>query len=1596
MRQKVWHKIISIASWGIISIVLLAIGLVALFYAPWVQEQLTKAAVAKINSSNETTKISVERGRARFPLNLEIDSFAMVENGADTIAAARKVDAHASLLSLIKGKIQANAILDNGRYQIGNSDSTLCLIAKINRLKLNGSRIGLPLKTIELNDVVIDGGSVDLALKTDTTASSPHNPTELRISANKILLKDFDYRMSMQSVIDSLGTHIAKASILGISLDLEKQEISIKDFIAQRIDAAYIAAAPEESQGESTAAQIESEYPSMPWTVTVDSISLSNSSALYAVSLEPSSEGLDFSHIALDSLQLEVSSFYNRGSLTRIPVKQLSARERCGLRLAANGTFSIDSVKMSLDQISVRTPSSAIDFDASMGTGNQSQPPFPLEFVGKGNLAIAEIMQIFPDYGKFLNGIPREESLEFSADLGGSMEDFEIRELTLSLAGYANASITGQLKELSDQSRLSADVSIGCGIGNGGLLSGVLAQSAGSGFEVPQLKIDGRIKLSQGTLHGKIDLRTNSGSLALNGNWESGSRRYHAQTVAEEFPVSAFLPSAGIGALPGTLTLDGQGYDLLSSNTSAEVSAEISRIQYQEQNYEEISALATLLEGKAAIGLKSSDKAATLDIAASCQMAGDSYDWSLEGEAAHIDLMGLGMSQSKSEGSFSLWGKGSFNAHTKGIEGGLKVVDAKWDTEESSFAASEMHAGLSASASATDLLIGNRDLNLSMHIFDPADSAISKLSAAKEIIGRQISLREVNISQLSEALPRFQLKLSSGTGNDVSQYLGQQGISFKELSLKASNDSAITLAGSLAALKTKSVTVDSLALNAFQLQDSLIYRLRAENMKSGNEEYAHSLLEGYLAGNQFAAFLNQQDRANETAFDFGMVCSADTNAIKAEFRPSEPIIASKQWRLNQDNFLAYDFSTHLIDANLKMENDQSAIHLYTDNSDSGLQQKDLIVEISGLELSDWLAVNPFSPPVKGSVSTGVRLRRDGNLLNGNGTISIDDLYYGKSRIGTFNLDLDLYTKEGGLIATSTSLKVNGEKAITLTGIVNDSTSTDSMNLDLGVKALPLEIANPFLADGIAELSGTRNGELKLTGQLTKPLFNGYLNFDSAQVKVLMTGTPLALSDNPVTINDNLLAFQDFNIKGVNDHPLPVNGRVDFQNLASPRMDIGFKASDMQIIGNEKKKSSDIYGKGFIDLDATVKGNLSLLNIDATLGLLPGSNITYKMPEATSKLQSQSNSEMVRFVQFSDTALVEAPDTLVYDKLRLNLDARLKIREGSTLAVELSTDGKNKVQIQGEGSLNYSFSPMEDSRFTGRYTISNGFVRYTPPLMTEKLFNFKDGSYISFNGEMLNPVLNIQAVDQVKANVTQEGQNSRLVDFDVSLSLSNTLENLNIALDLSTDEDITVANELSGMSAEQRANQAMNLLLYNVYTGTSTKGNANISGNALFAFLESKVNSWAANNIKFVDISFGIDQYDRITDGNTSTTTSYSYKVSKSLFNDRFKIAIGGSYSSDTEEDEIAQNLVNDISFEYLLNRSGSMLVKLFRHVGYESILEGEVTQTGVGFVYKRKIRTLADLFKFRRKSPREQSQETSEEDNEETQALPETPEEELR
>ena len=133
----------------------------------------------------------------------------------------------------------------------------------------------------------------------------------------------------------------------------------------------------------------------------------------------------------------------------------------------------------------------------------------------------------------------------------------------------------------------------------------------------------------------------------------------------------------------------------------------------------------------------------------------------------------------------------------------------------------------------------------------------------------------------------------------------------------------------------------------------------------------------------------------------------------------------------------------------------------------------------------------------------------------------------------------------------------------------------------------------------------------------------------------------------------------------------------------------------------------------------------------------------------------------------------------------------------------------------------------------------------------------------------------------------------------------------------------------------------------------------MANNALYSLVENELNKYTRKT----GFTFGVDSYN--TDENT-TRTDYTYQFSKQFFNDRIRVKIGGRISTDNNENQsnnIEDNLVDDISIEYVITKKRNLFLKVFRHSNYESVLDGEVTQTGVGIVWRKNFRKFKDLFK---------------------------------
>ena len=106
----------------------------------------------------------------------------------------------------------------------------------------------------------------------------------------------------------------------------------------------------------------------------------------------------------------------------------------------------------------------------------------------------------------------------------------------------------------------------------------------------------------------------------------------------------------------------------------------------------------------------------------------------------------------------------------------------------------------------------------------------------------------------------------------------------------------------------------------------------------------------------------------------------------------------------------------------------------------------------------------------------------------------------------------------------------------------------------------------------------------------------------------------------------------------------------------------------------------------------------------------------------------------------------------------------------------------------------TYNPADNLRLSGKYTLSNGEMKYSLPVIPLKTFTIQDGSYIEFTGDPFNPTLNITATEKIKSTVNEGQGTGRSVDFECGVKLSQTLNRPGIQFIISAPSDMNVQDE----------------------------------------------------------------------------------------------------------------------------------------------------------------------------------------------------------
>ncbi len=1574
MARVIVKRTLKIVAWVVLSLCLLVCAVAALIYSSWSQELLRQYVVAQM--SEGPMRVNIDRIDLSFPLDLEAEGLDVELDGVMAVEAGA-VRTDVELLPLLRGEVRIGEVeLSDARLTMGRRDTAMYLSVDARMLSVRRASVGLRDMNVDIDEATLDGAHVAMILNPDTTTvaeadTTAAEPSTMKIGLKRVALNDFACEMRMLPIIDSLGVNIPAGELLGGIIDMSTQSINLSEVRGDSVGICYLA--PDSATVASIAVvEKQDDAASAPWTIEIDTLDFENSHALYSTRGVEPIEGLDFAYIDIAELDLKITEFYNQSSTLRVPL-QLSGKERSGVDIALSGIMNIDEVGMSFDDFSLSTPNATrLDFSGKMGMGDMAEDAtLPLGLDLKGEVATADVELMFPVYKPYLAGFPANSRLRANIDVSGTTGRTEVNQLRLALNENVKFELGGTVRNVFNPDRLACNIDLSGNMAELNTLKDAILDSITAGsINLPRTEFRGQFVMDVDTIDGYLIARTEQGDISLDAAMKRRHDKYEISFATDSFPVDAFMPLLGIGEISTKIDAKGYGFDVFSEKTQLDADINVARAVYKGYTYRNIDGYVKIRDGEANVSLTSPNKDARFTFNAGGNLDGNSYEWAGMLGDVHFDLKNLGLSDEEATATANIEFGANLDKTLREISTHISLANASYTDQLGTTKIENIVADFEANDHSTGLTLENHDMRAKLHSYASLDTILVQVAEVDSVIAEQIAARTIDVESLQAALPHFTFDLKAGRNNMLNKILEAGQMRFKELRVSASNEGNFDFDAAVEEFEMNDMRLDTLKLNMSQYGSILRMRGGMDNRPGTLDNYAHVDIDGYLAYNQLGIDLRQRNISGVEGYRMGVQGELAYSAATLSLAQDNLTISYAPWTINPDNYLRWDIDSEQLSANIHLEGHGSKFDLYTVDDEEKWLMKGLIVELSDIEIADWANINPFSPPMKGLLSADFHLNNDNNWFVGSGSVELEDFFYDRRRVGTISSDISVKSSHKGGMSANVDVSFDNAKAITMSGAINDSTAGSPLAMNMSMIHFPLAVVNPFLPKGVANLRGALKGEVAIKGTAKAPAINGWVRLDSTEVKADMLGAAYAISPVDIPIENNVVKFNQFAISGTNNEPLLINGVVDLQSLTSPKIDLSLVADNFQICNTSRAgKHAQVYGKGYLSTNTTIKGNTDFMMVKSTLTVLPGTNISYIMADGGSAIANQANNEMVKFVNFNDTTAVDK-EIEHENPMAMLVEATLKVSKGSTITVDLSPDGSSRARLQSEGALNFKMMPFGEPTMIGRLDIHGGYVRYLVPIIGQKTFNFTDRSYVAFNGDLFDPIIDIHTTDPVKSNIAIEGQGSRIVEFDVSLDITGSLSKMDITFDVSTDGDMTVANELQSMTPEQRATEAMNLLLYGTYSGNSASSqNGNISNTALSSFISSKLNSWAANNISGVDFNFGIENYDRTsTDGTTRATTHYSYEVSKTLFNDRFKIVVGGSYSTDmSKEAEISQSLIKDVSLEYVLNSSQTMTLKLFRHTGYESILEGEITKTGVGFVYKRKLANLRNMFRFGRK-----------------------------
>ena len=1574
-RRILLHSALTIVLTPIVCTMLAAVAL----YMPPIQNWAAHTA-SQYASEATGMKIHVDEVRLSFPLNLNLNKVRCLKQNEqlpqkiDTIADIEKAVVDVKLLPLLDNNVEVNALeVNNAIFNTDDFIAETVIKGRVGRLLLTNNAapvagVNMNTSAASIRNVIIDNANVDIAM---TDSTSQEDTTQA----------------ATPWVITVKGLTLTSSSV---TFHMPGDTMSVKADIG-------------------TCKATRGFFNLRTADYTLQNASLENTSILYDQNYQPHSTTLpDLNHIALSDLNLCIDSIsHNKENGTRLSLKSGSVREKSGFAInSLKGNILLDSTHVNAN-VQLATPTShvSVNTDTQFSAFSTESDDAPNDAPGTFWIDIDAAIshEDLTRYAFHMAQLPQtllnawpHQTLTIKGSATGNTSHLDLHNLKAELPTAFAIDAHGETSGFMDlannpfSQNFKAHLNTDLHTYNLNFVKAMLPAATASSFNIPSINAKADINAHGAQYNTTFDIKESKGYARGNASLNAATMTYDTHLKAENLNVRHFIPTLDAGNFSGQLTARGQGTDIYSHATTMQAEAEINQFRYGAYDLNNVKATANLLNGHAYADINAQNSIINGSIALDALMQKDLSDMTVSADLGKLDLNRLQLTENPL--TVSLCGHMDLATDTKDYYKAAGFVsDITLRDSANTYRPDDITIDALTRKDTTALKLQCGDFKTHLHARGGYRWLLGCTDRMIAVLAKHFASRSIDQAAMRDAFPYMTLSLHSGKNNPFYRLAKFYGLDFNyiDANINTSREDGINGTLELNGLATQGYKLDTLTAKIESSNDPLEMRYKAHLQNSKSNDYIFdAYLDGEVLEHGISINTKLYDNANKLAMQIGAVATMVEKGINIQLTPHRPVLGYETFTLNDSNYILLGRHGH-VSANVDLladngtgikiysaDNDKTDLAAITavpdeyttqdnggnttqDNGEDALtadtQTQDLLqditLSINHLNIGKIVSVLPYAPKVQGFLDGDFHvIQAADESLTLSSDVTVNNMVYEGCHIGNLASQLTYIPKTDGSHYVNGLLLLDDKEIGTIEGSYNFNTTAIDANMKL--MQFPMAIANGFIPDQIVGLEGTADGTLTIAGTTRAPMVNGEVFLENASIISVPYGVNMKFDDDPVRIQNSKLLFENFQVYGYNNQPLVASGYLDFSDTEHMKLDLKMKAENFLLIDAKENRRSEAYGKLFVNFYALMRGELSKLQVLGKMDVLPSTNLYYILKDSPLSTDNRMK-DLVTFTDFT----AEDPINIVRPTVEgMNVNFTVSVKEGAEVTCWLNSNHSNYLNALGEGDLRFGIRG-DETTLTGRYTINYGEMKYTLPIVPLKTFTIADGSYLEFTGDMMNPRLNITATEEKRATCDVSGV-QQIVTFNTGVKLSKTLNDMGIEFIISAPENQTITEQLAKCSMEERSKLAVTMLTTGMYLQDGNTSSFSMNS-ALNSFLQSEINQIAGSALKTVDMSFGMDNS---TDENGNIHTDYTFKFAKRFWNNRLAISVGGKVSTGPDVSGQNKSFFDNVDLQYRLSDTSSRYLQLFYKRSVYDFLEGYVGQYGAGYMWKKKLQTLGEMF----------------------------------